>query len=70
MQEIKALPTRVISAEQDSLSIYLKKIVQHRALILTLAKRDLKVKYAQTYLGLACIKMKCLLWKITIFLQE
>ncbi|MGE3823396.1 MAG: ABC transporter permease [Bacteroidia bacterium] len=27
--------------------------MQHRALILTLAKRDLKVKYAQTYLGLA-----------------
>ncbi len=52
MEKIKTLPTRVISAEQDSLSVYLKKIVQHRELILTLAKRDLKVKYAQTYLGL------------------
>ncbi len=53
MEEIKILPTRIISSEQDSLADYFKKVVQHRALILTLAKRDLKVKYAQTYLGLA-----------------
>jgi len=43
----------IISSESDSLRVYLKKIWQHRSLILTLAKRDLKIKYAQTALGLA-----------------
>lgn len=43
----------VISAEPDRLIVYLKKIWQHKALIVTLAKRDLKIKYAQTALGLA-----------------
>jgi lipopolysaccharide transport system permease protein len=41
-----------ISAEPDSLGVYLSKIWQSKSLILTLAKRDLKVKYAQTALGL------------------
>jgi lipopolysaccharide transport system permease protein len=43
----------IISAEPDSLKVYLKKIWQHRSLIVTFAKRDLKIKYAQTVLGLA-----------------
>lgn len=47
------MPKTLISAEPDTLGVYLKKVWQHRALILTLAKRDLKVKYAQTVLGLA-----------------
>ena len=47
------MPKTLISAEPDTLDVYLKKVWQHRALILTLAKRDLKVKYAQTVLGLA-----------------
>ena len=42
----------IISAEKDSLKVYLQKICLHKSLILTLAKRDLKVKYAQTNLGL------------------
>ena len=43
----------VISAEPDDLKTYLQKIWNHKSLIITLAKRDLKVKYAQTVLGLA-----------------
>lgn len=43
----------VISAEPDDLKTYVKKIWDHKSLIVTLAKRDLKVKYAQTVLGLA-----------------
>lgn len=43
----------IISAEPDSLKTYLKKIWEFKSLIVTLAKRDLKVKYAQTMLGLA-----------------
>lgn len=42
----------IISSEKDSLSVYFKKVWQHKSLILTLAKRDLKIKYAQTSLGL------------------
>jgi lipopolysaccharide transport system permease protein len=51
--ENKTILTKVISAEQDSFMSYIKKVWEYRPLILTLAKRDLKVKYAQTYLGLA-----------------
>lgn len=43
----------IITSEPDSLSTYLKKIWQNRSLVLTLAKRDLKIKYAQTALGLS-----------------
>ena len=43
----------VITAEKDSLSIYLEKLWMHRSFIVVLAKRDLKIKYAQTLLGLA-----------------
>ncbi len=42
----------IITAEPDSLWIYLNKIWQYRSLIFVFAKRDLKVKYAQTWLGL------------------
>ena len=45
--------TRVIySSQSDSITEYAKKIYQHRSLIYTFAKRDLKIKFAQTYLGL------------------
>ncbi|MFT4969348.1 MAG: lipopolysaccharide transport system permease protein [Chitinophagales bacterium] len=47
------MPKTIISAEPDSLASYLNKIWQHKSLIVTLAKRDLKIKYAQTTLGLA-----------------
>ncbi len=43
----------VISSTPDSIGLYLKKIWQNKSLVLTLAKRDLKTKYAQTLLGLA-----------------
>lgn len=47
------MPKTIISAEPDTLGVYLNKVWQHHALIVTLAKRDLKIKYAQTILGLA-----------------
>ncbi|CAN5303236.1 ABC transporter permease [soil metagenome] len=40
------------SATPDTFASYLKKIWTYRSLIFTLAKRDLKIKYAQTALGL------------------
>lgn len=43
----------VISAQNDTLREYLIKVWKHRAFVLILAKRDLKVKYAQTLLGVA-----------------
>ena len=42
-----------ITPDADSLRQYVKKVWLFRALIVTFAKRDLKVKYAQTYLGIA-----------------
>lgn len=41
-----------ITSKPDTLAIYLRKIWQYRALIFVFAKRDLRVKYAQTWLGL------------------
>ena len=43
----------IITAENDTLSEYLGKVWRHRAFVLILAKRDLKIKYAQTALGVA-----------------
>ena len=42
----------IISSEKDNWFVYFTKVWQHRSFILTLAKRDLKIKYAQTSLGL------------------
>lgn len=42
----------IISADTDSLPGYIKKIWRYRPLIAVFAERDLKVKYAQTFLGL------------------
>jgi len=42
----------VMSAQTDTFSDYFKKIWKYRSLILVFAKRDLKVKYAQTAIGL------------------
>lgn len=47
------MPKTIINAKPDSLFSYLQKLWLNRSLILTLAKRDLKIKYAQTFLGLA-----------------
>lgn len=42
-----------ITAQPDSFIEYLKKVWAYRSLIYTFAMRDLKVKYAQTILGLS-----------------
>lgn len=42
----------IYSSKPDSVKDYLKKIYEHRSLILTFAKRDLKIKFAQTTLGI------------------
>jgi len=42
-----------ITAENDTLTEYFGKLWHHRSFIVVLAKRDLKVKYAQTLLGVA-----------------
>lgn len=49
--EEKELVT-VMTSEPDSFRTYFQKIWNYRALILVFAKRDLKVKYAQTFLGI------------------
>lgn len=43
----------IYSSKPDSLIEYCNKIWVHRWLIITLAKRDLKVKYAQTFMGIS-----------------
>jgi lipopolysaccharide transport system permease protein len=43
---------KIIDSQPDRFVDYLKKICTFRALIWAFAKRDLKVKYAQTWLGL------------------
>jgi len=43
----------IITGEDSTFREYLAEVWQHRSFILTLAKRDLKIKYAQTALGLA-----------------
>lgn len=45
--------TKLITAKPDSLKTYITKIWLHRYMILVLAQRDLKIKYAQTFVGLA-----------------
>lgn len=45
--------TKLITAKPDGLKCYISKIWQHRYMILVLAQRDLKIKYAQTFVGLA-----------------
>jgi homopolymeric O-antigen transport system permease protein len=42
----------VYSSKPDSLPEYFKKVWEYRSMILVLSKRDLKIKYAQTSLGL------------------
>jgi lipopolysaccharide transport system permease protein len=42
----------IITPQANGFVAYLKKIYRYRTLIIVFAKRDLKVKYAQTFLGL------------------
>lgn len=50
--ENKSVQVKIISSNADSLVEYCKKLWQYRALIAVFARRDLKVKYSQTILGL------------------
>jgi lipopolysaccharide transport system permease protein len=43
----------IITSEPESLISYVKKVLRYKQLITVFAKRDLKVKYSQTFLGLA-----------------
>lgn len=43
---------RIITAEPDSLSAYAQRIWNYRTLVATFALRDIKIKYAQTFLGI------------------
>lgn len=45
--------TKIITAESDSLPKYIGKLWKYRSLVVTFALRDLKIKYAQTYFGIA-----------------
>jgi len=42
----------LLTSKGDNTATYLRKAYQFRSLIITLARRDLKVQYAQTFLGL------------------
>lgn len=42
----------IITPHEDSFLTYLKKAWSFRSLILSFAKRDIKIKYAQTFIGL------------------
>jgi lipopolysaccharide transport system permease protein len=53
-----AIEIKTISAEPDSIRDYIGKLWKYRSLILTFAKRDLKVKYAQTYFGILWILLQ------------
>lgn len=43
---------KLITAQSDSLQSYISKIWSYRFMIIVLAQRDLKIKYAQTIVGL------------------
>jgi len=45
-------PTLIISAEPESPIAYCQKLWQYRAMVLALARRDWKAKYAQTLVGI------------------
>jgi lipopolysaccharide transport system permease protein len=47
-----------ISAEPDSISAYCRKLWKYRSLIVTFSKRDLKIKYAQTYFGILWVLLQ------------
>ncbi|NUQ82477.1 MAG: ABC transporter permease [Bacteroidetes bacterium] len=45
------MPTTIIDASRNRLSLNLKELIAYRDLMFTLAYRDLRVRYAQTFLG-------------------
>ncbi len=52
MKSKKKEITIEINTSPDTISNYLKKIWEYKSLIWVFAKRDLKVKYAQTFIGI------------------
>ena len=48
----------IISSERDSLWLYLSKAWKYRNLVITFAKRDLRIKYAQTFFGIFWILLQ------------
>ncbi len=46
------IPTTIISAAPEAPLTYIKKLWQYRAMVLALARRDWKAKYAQTLVGI------------------
>lgn len=46
---------KIIDNKPYSLSIYWQKIIQHYSLISVLAKRELKVKYSRTFIGIGWV---------------
>lgn len=52
MEAIDKEPVHVMTSDPDDFFTYFRKIWNYRALIWVFAKRDLKVKYAQTFLGI------------------
>ena len=49
---------RVLTSETPKLVNYLKQVWQYRGLLLHLTRRNLKVKYAQTYLGILWVLLQ------------
>ncbi len=49
---------KVISAEPDSFSTYVGKLWKYRSLILAFARRDIKIRYAQTRLGVIWVLLQ------------
>lgn len=43
---------QIITCKEDSFGVYLKKLFKYRSLIWIFAKRDIRVKYSQTILGI------------------
>lgn len=52
MKKVEGSPRKVIKNQMPSLVRYIEELWAYRDLLLTLAYRDLKIRYAQTSLGL------------------
>jgi lipopolysaccharide transport system permease protein len=59
-------PSQTIQASEDSLKSYLKKLWYYRYMIWAFAKRDIKAKYAQTFIGISWSVIQPLI-ALTIF---
>ncbi len=66
------MSTKIISNTPYTLSVYWKKCIQYKFLILVLAKRELKVKYSRTLLGIGWVLFQPLAVVVvyTIFFQN